>query len=1005
VVPGYEVLEELGRGGMGVVYKARQTKLDRTVALKMILAGAHATSEDLLRFRSEAEAIARLQHPNIVQISEVGEHEGMPFFSLEYCPGGSLERKLTGTPLPAGQAAALVEQLARGTHAAHEKAVVHRDLKPANVLLSEEGTPKVSDFGLAKKLDAAGHTQSGVVMGTPSYMAPEQASGRGHEVSPPTDVWALGAILYECLTGRPPFRAATTMDTLMQVIHEEPVPPGRLAPKLPRDLETICVKCLQKQPGRRYASALDLADDLRRFQNGEPIVARPVSKVERAAKWARRRPAAAALLIVSIVSVLLLAGVGTIFLVILSRKNRDLAAQTSETQQAPEELDAAVIEDLSRSLLRAPPEEWTVNRHPFIEREALWRLAGLPNERVRIRFLTAALDGPEETMTNLTRRARGIVRGAVGLDPGRRQAASDLVLDRLKEQRAVPLVRRAWLRLGCELGLTDPGFVREDANLLLEELKPTANVDTVAGHLGELKAIARGLEAQEAGMLAAHIAERMTTRRGNDRPPPSARELALLTKALLALAPRLAEAEASQRAEQLVKLMEETADHRALLALAQALDAVASRLGPDKARQLVHTAVTNLVARMRDARSGTFEERVDGGATITMLEASKFSPPPARVQQNLAKALGVLAGRLSREEIEKLAKETSKWELAKPDEFTLLASSLGTLLERLQTGERNRIAAEPVRWLAGGMEKMIRHSDGKELLRFAWALESLGGQVEADAAHKLAAVIADRCIEQMSVEQMKKAPAPREFESLARSVQAVAPFLGRDKATGVAKEIVKQTRNTTKPHTLPPLARVLGALAGRLGGKEARELCRAAEDRIAELRPTANADGLFSLTIALGAVEKWLAEPGKVAALLREAESKFRADLKSRQGKNTWDLADPNKTAVTLLTRLGSTAVRGMAGQVFEDMNESRGPGDNEDNVETLEAIGERLTPQEMVDCLKYPTCQRENEEILLQQLGRRWNTRFEDVWHLTDWLQTHQPDIDLHSAPKRPGS
>ncbi|HKI32549.1 MAG TPA: serine/threonine-protein kinase [Gemmataceae bacterium] len=203
-VPGYEILGELGRGGMGVVYKARQAKLGRLVALKMILSGGHAGEADLSRFRTEAEAIARLQHPHIVQIHEIGEHGGLPYFSLEFCAGGSLEKKLAGTPLPPKEAAALVQTLARAMQAAHEKGVIHRDLKPANVLLAEDGTPKVTDFGLAKKLGEAGQTASGAVMGTPSYMAPEQAGGRSEQMSPLVDVYALGAILYECLTGRPP---------------------------------------------------------------------------------------------------------------------------------------------------------------------------------------------------------------------------------------------------------------------------------------------------------------------------------------------------------------------------------------------------------------------------------------------------------------------------------------------------------------------------------------------------------------------------------------------------------------------------------------------------------------------------------------------------------------------------------------------------------------------------------------------------------------------------------
>jgi ABC-type amino acid transport substrate-binding protein len=287
----YELLEELGRGGMGVVYRAWQVSLKRTVALKMVLAGPHAGAAELARFRVEAEAVARLQHPNIVHIYEIGAHDGAPCFSLEYVDGGSLAQKLAGKPLSGRDAAVLTETLARAMHHAHQRGVVHRDLKPANVLLTADGTPKITDFGLAKRLEGdAGQTASGAVMGTPSYMAPEQAQGKVRAIGPPADVYALGAILYECLTGRPPFRAANPLDTVLLVMSAEPVPPSRLQPRVHRDLETICLKCLQKEPRQRYESALALAEDLRRFLDGEAILARPVRAWERGVKWVRRNP-------------------------------------------------------------------------------------------------------------------------------------------------------------------------------------------------------------------------------------------------------------------------------------------------------------------------------------------------------------------------------------------------------------------------------------------------------------------------------------------------------------------------------------------------------------------------------------------------------------------------------------------------------------------------------------------------------------------------------------------
>ncbi len=286
----YEILGELGRGGMGVVYKARQTSLNRVVALKLILTGEHAGATELERFRREAQSIARLQHPNIVQVYEIGVHEGRSYFSLEFCSGGNLDAKLNSTPLSPQEAARLVEVLARAVHYAHQQNVVHRDLKPANVLLAADGTVKVTDFGRENNPDDAGATQSGAVMGTPSYMAPEQAAGNTRKMGPATDVYALGAILYECLAGRPPFRAATAMETILQVMEEEPVSPRRLQPKTPADLETISLKCLHKDPARRYRTAEAMADDLRRFQSNKPIAARPVGRGERAYRWCQRNP-------------------------------------------------------------------------------------------------------------------------------------------------------------------------------------------------------------------------------------------------------------------------------------------------------------------------------------------------------------------------------------------------------------------------------------------------------------------------------------------------------------------------------------------------------------------------------------------------------------------------------------------------------------------------------------------------------------------------------------------
>jgi eukaryotic-like serine/threonine-protein kinase len=362
-IPGYEVLGVLGRGGMGVVYKAREIALERLVALKVVTAGGHASAEQLARFRGEARAEARLQHPHIVQIHAVGEQDGFPFLSLEYMDGGSLSQKLARQPQPPRAAAQLVYLLARAMAYAHQCGVIHRDLKPANILLQKRTTtnitkdtnpktkekqhtstssrsspsyssdswdswldafPKIADFGLAKCLeDESGQTRTGSLLGTPSYMSPEQADGR-KDIGPATDIWALGIILYELLVGRTPFMGITMMDTLEQVRTREPVPAAQLQPKVPRDLDTICLKCLHKEPGQRYASAEALAEDLRRFLDGEPILARPIGSFSRLLRWGRRNPRVAGLSAAVLLLLLAVAVGSTVFAFVLEGRRREL---------------------------------------------------------------------------------------------------------------------------------------------------------------------------------------------------------------------------------------------------------------------------------------------------------------------------------------------------------------------------------------------------------------------------------------------------------------------------------------------------------------------------------------------------------------------------------------------------------------------------------------------------------------------------------------------------------
>ena len=340
-MPGYSVVGVLGRGGMGVVYRARHLKLARDVAVKMLLTPDHARPSELARFLREAQAIASLRHPNIIQVFDLGDLEGRPFFTMEYVEGGSLAQKLAGVPQSAPGAAAMVATLADAVQVAHERGIVHRDLKPANILLTAGGTPKISDFGLARTVTEGPElTVGGTRLGTPSYMSPEQAIGRRGTVGPATDIYSLGAVLYEMLTGRPPFRAESPAETERQVIASDPAPPSRLNARVPRDLETICLKCLSKEPHRRYATGTELSQDLYRFLRGEPIVARPVGAWERIVKWSRRHPARTASWLAGFVAV------GAVLIPFLRTASRRAA------------IDRVVSEDLAGAARLEEASDW-----------------------------------------------------------------------------------------------------------------------------------------------------------------------------------------------------------------------------------------------------------------------------------------------------------------------------------------------------------------------------------------------------------------------------------------------------------------------------------------------------------------------------------------------------------------------------------------------------------------------------------------------------------------------
>ena len=449
-IPGYVLLGELGRGGMGVVHKARHVKLNRAVALKMMLGGGQASRGDLIRFLAEAEAVAAIKHENVVQVFDYGETDGRPYMALEFCPGGTLG-KLLPKDRDAARApremAALVAQVARGVAAAHALGIVHRDLKPGNVFLDDAGVPKVADFGLAKRGEGSDVTREGVGMGTPAYMAPEQARDAKF-VGPQADVWALGVILYEALTGTRPF-TGTVQEIMAKAQNSEPLPPRKVIGSLPRDLELICLKCLSKAPHERYATAKELADDLDRYARGEPISVRPAGPLERGYKWVKRNKVVSGALATVTLALLVGAGVSLGFGLEAQRQKKEADdATVREQKEKQDAIDARnevkgkndellrSREQINRTLAKALLGPITANNRdkpltPY-EVETFWQLAELRRDEVSWMFLEEATR-TALACEQLECRAEYAFHATLGLDLARRKTADQLFLSRLSE--------------------------------------------------------------------------------------------------------------------------------------------------------------------------------------------------------------------------------------------------------------------------------------------------------------------------------------------------------------------------------------------------------------------------------------------------------------------------------------------------------------------------------------------------------------------------------------------